>query len=241
MSGDVEVNPGPPPSDSTQLANILAAVQRIETGQTDLIAKVTSLQNEQKAIQADVRELAHRITVLESDIAPLKKASEIGPGNAVPIEVMNIQARCNDVENRLRRSNLLFLGVTDSASESWKQSEEAVIKFCANQLDIQLDPSYLERSHRIGKFTEGKNRPIIVKFLRYKDKENILSSGRKLKGTSFAVREDFSASVRLARRKLFEFASARNVPFKIRFDKLHINNQQFFFDHVSGTVERVPS
>lgn len=145
----------------------------------------------------------------------------------VPSEVTNIQARCDHVENRLHQSNHLFLGIADSASKTWKQSEEAVIRLCPDNLEIPLDPSYLERSHHIGRFTEGKNRPIIVKFLRYKDKENIHGSGRKLKGTSFAVQEDFSASLWLARRKLFEYASTKNAPFKIRFDKLHINSNIF--------------
>lgn len=51
------------------------------------------------------------------------------------------------------------------------------MSFCEQRLGIQLDPNDLERSHRLGKFLPNKNRPIIVKFLRYKDRQNILSSG----------------------------------------------------------------
>lgn len=104
-------------------------------------------------------------------------------------------------------------------------------------MGIELDPSNLERSHRLGRFTENKSRPIIVKLLRFKDKESILAAGHKLKNTTFAVREDFSESVRLARGKLYQFAEPQNVPFKIRFDKLHIHNKRYIYDPISDCVK----
>lgn len=55
ISGDVEENASPQPTDSTQPANIVVALRRIESEQADLLAKVTSLQNGQKSIEANER------------------------------------------------------------------------------------------------------------------------------------------------------------------------------------------
>lgn len=63
-----------------------------------------------------------------------------------------------------------------------------------------------------------------------------MASGFKLKGSDFAVRDDFSASVRQSRAKLFEYGKSLNVSFKVRFDKLHIGNKRYFFDQDSQSV-----
>lgn len=81
LSADVEENPGPHPTDTAQLANILAALQRIETGQADLLAKVTSLQNGQRIIKANIREMLYCIAALETNVAPLKNTSQNVSGN----------------------------------------------------------------------------------------------------------------------------------------------------------------
>lgn len=69
----------------------------------------------------------------------------------------------------------------------------------------------------------------VFNVFRFKDKESILACGVKLKGTVFAIREDFSASVRLAQGRVFEYGRALNVPFKIRFDKLLVSDKRNFF------------
>ncbi|XP_042146094.1 uncharacterized protein LOC121835711, partial [Ixodes scapularis] len=233
MSGDVESNPGP---NTEAIANILSTVQRIEATQGDMLAKVMALQNEQKSTSALVGQLSARVTAIEAELAKAKAVSGAAPKAGMSAEIANIQKQCDDHQNRLRRCNLLFFGCPDALNETWSQSEKIVLAFCSEKLGIQLDPSNLERSHRLGKFDDGKNRPIIVKFSRFKDKESILASGFKLKGSNFSVRDDFSASVRQSRAKLFEYGKSLNVSFKVHFDKLHIGNKRNFFDQDSQSV-----
>ncbi|XP_040355927.2 uncharacterized protein LOC121046141 [Ixodes scapularis] len=235
MSGDVEANPGPL-TDSEQITSILAAVQRIEAAQTNLLATVSSLESGQKATEISVQQLFSRMSAVETRLADRNSASLTPHDENLPVDLANIQKQCDDNENRLRRSNLLFFGCPDNSTETWGQSEQKIIEFCSSKLGIQLDPANLERSHRLGKFEPQKARPIIVKFARFKDKESILACGFKLKGTHYAVREDFSASVRVARAKLFEYGRSMNVPFKVRFNKLHADNKRFIFNSESQTV-----
>lgn len=136
----------------------------------------------------------------------------------------------------MRRTNLLFFGITDSFNEQWKESEQKVLSLCETNLDLKLDPSCVERAHRIGNFTSTKQRPIIVKFAHFKTKERILGCGRKLKGTDFAIREDFASSTRFARSKLLAFVRPLKCAFKLSLDKLYVGSKCYFYDSASNSV-----
>lgn len=106
-------------------------------------------------------------------------------------------------------------------------------------MNITIDSSKIERAHRIGKYDSGKCRPVMVKFTFFKDKQQIIGNSPKLKGTNFAVREDFSLQTRLARKKLLEFAKPKKVPFKLNVDKLRINDSVYVYDAANDVVTLV--
>lgn len=90
--------------------------------------------------------------------------------------------------------------------------------------------------HRLGKYAEGKNRPIIAKLTFFKDKQNILSSARKLKGTQQSIGEDFSPATRQIRKKLLDFAKPLHVPFKLAVDRLLIDKKTYIYDSTTNAV-----
>lgn len=59
----------------------------------------------------------------------------------------------------------------------------------------------------------------------------------KLKGTNFAIREDFSAAVRQVRSKLIRFAKEQGGPFKLRFDKVVMNGKSYYYDVTSDILK----
>lgn len=151
-------------------------------------------------------------------------------------KIKQLTDKCDDAENRLRRSNLLFFGIKDENTETWAQSEAKIVSFCSTNLGINVNNADIERAHRLGRYCADKMRPIIVKFAHYKDKSKIIQSSRKLKETPFFIREDYSARVRLARQKLYSFGQQSNTIFKIRFDKLSIDKKQYTYDAITDTV-----
>ncbi|XP_042142662.1 uncharacterized protein LOC120840287 [Ixodes scapularis] len=243
LSGDIETNPGPDSVDS-QVANILSIVTRIEIGQSHMFTEIKKLQDAQSSTDVAIKNLKEKVAAIEADLSSMRTASD-GSGsstefsNKIALELSEVNARCDDAEYRLRRLNLLFFGIPDLQNETWIQSEATILSFCEQRLGIKLDPNDLERSHRLGKFLPNKNRPIIVKFLRYKDRQNILSLGFKLKDSVYAIREDLSDAVRTARNKLYLFAQSQNETFKIRYDKLHMNNKCYKYDVSSDSVIEV--
>lgn len=116
-----------------------------------------------------------------------------------------------------------------------------MLSLCSELLGITVDKHKVERAHRIGRFQANKSRPIVVKFNHFKDKQSILASGNKLKSTDFALREDFSASVRLARKKLLEFAKESKSPYQLRYDKLLLGKNYYVYDSASNTIAMLES
>ena len=54
-------------------------------------------------------------------------------------------------------------------------------------MDIQLVEEDLDCTHRIGKKSDGKSRPIIIKFSCYSVRKKIYSNKKKLKGKNVMI------------------------------------------------------
>lgn len=86
----------------------------------------------------------------------------------------------------------------------------------------------IEHAKRIGQYKEGgKPRKIVVKLLRFKDRQCILSSTKKikLKGTNIYINSVFSEAVQRRRKELLpklKAARERGDKASLKFDKLVI-------------------
>lgn len=187
-----------------------------------------------------VDRLSSRVDALEQINAARATDPTTENGNTLSnlsSSIKTLAEKCDDSENRLRRCNLLFFEIPDVINETWAESESRIISFCTEKLEVPITSIDIERAHRLGRFQANKNRPIIVTLSRFKDKARILSAGPKLKDSLFSVREDYSARVRLARKKLFLYAQeSKFVSFKIRFDKLIVDKKPFVYDAESDRV-----
>ena len=73
--------------------------------------------------------------------------------------------------------------------ETWTESEDKVRKLKMDHRKIEL-----EHAHRSGKPTTGpgdRPRPIVVKFLRFKNKIAVLERAKNLRGTYIFLNEDY--------------------------------------------------
>ncbi|KAI8483400.1 hypothetical protein Bbelb_388630 [Branchiostoma belcheri] len=161
------------------------------------------------------------------------------------------------IENQSRRSNLIFDGIKDDKQEERAASlgiatsvtlarkykgdssqpcpDSTLNRKCCcseevlrNKLRLNTDNIEIEQAHRNGKPGE-QPRPIVVKFLRYKDKQNILRQAKMLKGTQIFINEDFSDKIRQKRKDLqpaLRAARERGQVAYIRFDKLIISDRR---------------
>ena len=144
-----------------------------------------------------------------------------------------VEDKLTDLENRSRRENLLFFGISDDREESWESSEEKISAFLKEKLGIDKDIVF-HRVHRIGKYRRGANaRPIIAKLLLAKDKELIMKNVGKLKDTGFSICEDFCQVTRNKRKLLLpHMKKAKTLGKKafLRVDTLSIDGVIYHVD-----------
>ncbi|XP_049274313.1 uncharacterized protein LOC125759499 [Rhipicephalus sanguineus] len=248
LAGDIEENPGPPTRLSAPEAtsDILQALRDLQTGQAALLTEMKCLRTKLAQNDETLGTITERLGKIEIDCASLlslkndiKEVQAIATQNSR--EIASLTARVDDSEDRARRSNLLFFGLKDSANETWAQSEQSAIDVCSENLGVPITPKDIERAHRIGRFTPAKTRPIFVRFANWKDKDRVLSCSKNLRGYPYSISEDFSPGTRLARKKLAEFAKAKNKPTKLRYNKLVIDGVTYVYDEISESVIPRPS
>lgn len=108
------------------------------------------------------------------------------------------------LEGQSRRNNLVFEGLPESPNETWAESEDKVRKLPVENL--KMGPQHaieMEWAHRTSKPAQnGRSRPMVVKFLRYKNKQAVLTKAKFLKDTGIYINEDYTEAVRQRRREL---------------------------------------
>lgn len=104
-------------------------------------------------------------------------------------------------------------------------TEGKVRQLLVEKLELDSKSIKFEFVYPKGKYEEQNNRlrPIVLKLLRLKDKEEILKRGNKLRGTRIFLNEDFTENVKRKRMelrpKLKEARESGQIAF-LRYDQL---------------------
>eukprot|EP00745_Piridium_sociabile_P022930 TRINITY_DN35768_c1_g2_i1.p1 TRINITY_DN35768_c1_g2~~TRINITY_DN35768_c1_g2_i1.p1 ORF type:complete len:280 (+),score=57.69 TRINITY_DN35768_c1_g2_i1:199-1038(+) len=217
--GDVETNPGP------SIADVVKVLTAMDKKMEERIENLqTSMQEHMEKFQANV---AH----VTKENKELKE------------KVDRLESRVDDLEGRSRRNNLIFHGIPSpqGKTELWSDCEKAVKTALKEEMGLTEEVE-IERAHRLG--SEKSDRPIIICFGKFKDKERILASRKVLreKRSKIFVNEDFTPRVRESRRLLLPFlkkAKAEQKRAFLRFDTLVIEGKAYVYDTNSqGLVSR---
>ena len=105
-----------------------------------------------------------------------------------------------------RRENIKFTNVQEfPTADNKEDTEELLRKFLERDLGyVDARSVEIQRVNRIGKNKNGVPRPILARFLRYKDCEGILSLGHRLKGRNFQLFKDLPTEIIEKRRPKVE-------------------------------------
>ena len=232
-----------------RLNNLTTSVSSIEMSVSRLEKEVSALDSKTKTIDKSVNVLKESVRFCEDEIEEMKKnAYDIKDGCTSDIE--NLRKQFLYLEHYSRRENLKFLGIPEriiSADEDDDRPSEdtkaLVYKFMEDELAIENPQQKIEfqRIHRLGKSAKNGPRPILARFLRYSDREEVLQLARsKLKDSDFAVYEDIPKElydIRKAQRHKVKAAKKKGLKAafsKAQPDRLFINgkfipvNQPFF-------------
>uniref|UniRef100_A0A3B4X6F3 L1 transposable element RRM domain-containing protein n=1 Tax=Seriola lalandi dorsalis TaxID=1841481 RepID=A0A3B4X6F3_SERLL len=136
-----------------------------------------------------------------------------------------LEAHCEDIENRSRRSNLRIYGVKEGA-----EGGENMLDFTARLLKVALklpdnDDLAIERAHRslaAKPINTNISRSIVVKFLHFQTKQRILYKGWNTKelqfeGSRITLDHDYSTALQRRRKEYGEIKrqlKERNIRFR---------------------------
>ena len=94
------------------------------------------------------------------------------------------------LESYSRRENIKFTNIEESTEIGGRNedTEEVLRTFLERDLGYREARNLeFQHVHRIGKSKDGNPCPILVRFLRYKDCQQIFSLGHRPKGTNFQI------------------------------------------------------
>ena len=145
-------------------------------------------------LQTSQRNLIEELKTVKKDLADLKKATTSDHDRIVYLD------------DNSRRSSLRFRGLAEAPRETWEQCQALVLRLLRKVLGIKPE---IERAHRLGPKTNPTtgerivNREVIVKFLRFTDKDFILNNRKRFAPVNVSVREDFSSDTKELRASFY--------------------------------------
>ncbi|KAK9738985.1 hypothetical protein QE152_g9447 [Popillia japonica] len=124
-----------------------------------------------------------------------------------------------------RRNSLRIYGLPLVSNEN---TDDTVIRFCKEKLQLEIKKEMIDCSHRLGK-DENRSKPLLVKFVNRNIKNEIYRKKSKLKGTKLVIRED------LTLKNIQLMKSARD-----KFNTAWTNNCNIF-TKVNGKIYKIGS
>ena len=143
-------------------------------------------------------------------------------------KIKELENRVNLQEDYSRRNNIRISGMDEMGDgETWEQTAAEVTSLIEEKM--QIPGILLERAHRVGQRRDAKPRPIVARFTRHCDRENVMRNARKLKGTNIFMNDDLCAAsqaVKNAQMPQFKQARAQGKIAFFRHTRLIIKDKQ---------------
>ena len=226
---------------SSKLDQIMKSLEKLSLIESRLDGMASTMANIESTLcrlDVDVSELKEGAGKRERKINELEVSI-----NYIEDDVAELQTKLHDYKAQLekckkdvlyleaysRRENVKIFGIPESTvSENTSDPEDTraiVYNFFEHELQIENPRAKYEfqRVHRLGKPNSTSSRPIILRFLRFTDKEEVISvARRKLKDKDFYMYDDIPKDLYDLRKKQKEkFKEARDKGYKAHFSKAH--------------------
>ncbi|XP_062617029.1 uncharacterized protein LOC134278754 [Saccostrea cucullata] len=146
---------------------------------------------------------------------------------------LQMQETITDLQFRSMKMNSVFSGLGGERKN--ENTQEKLRQFLYNELEVTHHVEF-SNVHRFGRFTKGKPRPIVARFLYQEDLEMVLERSSWLRGTSFGVHRQYPVTMEKRRRELIPIMRqlrSEGAHVKLVRDKLIVNGRQYDPDNHS--------
>lgn len=134
--------------------------------------------------------------------------------------IKNQQLKINKLNKELlcmeaysRRENLIITGIPESREDTGvDDTAKVLVDFMANELNVSnaADTDF-QWVHRLGKPKDKGPRAIIARFLKYPDKERILSLGKHLRDKDIHMFSDYPEEIQRLRKRQLKKLKTQNT------------------------------
>ena len=109
-----------------------------------------------------------------------------------------------DIQEECSRRNCIIIHVVKENQN--KYTDEIVVNRIKSEMDLEISPGDIDRIHGIGVPSNGKNRPIFNRFVRYVDRRRVFTNKKRLKRNNKSIIKIRKSALRKARNK-FKYSS----------------------------------
>ncbi|KAJ0062222.1 hypothetical protein NL108_018606 [Boleophthalmus pectinirostris] len=194
----------------TRLDGIDGRLNGIDKRMNTVTSEVLDIKNGLAKTNTELKEHQTRLDSTEQRISDLEdtlNATKRELHRAQNI-IKTLEAKSDDLENRGRRKNLVLMGLPEQSEG--QQITTYVQQMLPRWLNLTLElPLEVERAHRTlqpAPLPGKPPRPILIRFLRFRDREMILQAAKKSTqlregDAKLTLRQDLSAELRRKRKE----------------------------------------
>ena len=211
----------------TQIGNILdeklkplnQRLEKIENSLSyalDELGRINDLEDKSKTQKKE-------ISCLQSELATVK------------LENHALKEQILKQETFSRRNNLRIVGISCQNDQSLEHTVMQVFE----KAGVDVASRDIEHVHYTGRQRGKENRPVLVRFTNYKDKERILKARDNMNRLHISVHDDFPVEVIQRRRVLLPIfyksrEAHRELNPKLVVDRLMLGGQVYDIDNIDG-------
>ena len=215
------------------LNKITVKVDDIEGKVNQLETKVRQIENSRDFDSSSVEQINNKQSEIDSLMKRMQKIADdqVEKDNTYKSQILDMQCRS-------MRDNLLFYRIPEENKETDEACVSKVLGLIEDVMGFEnaRNDMKLHRAHRIGKYNATKVRPIVAKFAYFPDRERVRMNAGKLKGTNYAISQQFPKEIMDKRKELVPIMKQARSDGKEAYmvlDKLYIN-KVLYKPRVSG-------
>uniref|UniRef100_A0AAV2LV34 L1 transposable element RRM domain-containing protein n=1 Tax=Knipowitschia caucasica TaxID=637954 RepID=A0AAV2LV34_KNICA len=176
-------------------------LDKLEERISDMNNAVTAVQGGFTALKQDISANATRLNEAEDRIESAEESvqSMISELTAATKRIAYLETKTEDLENRGRRKNLRLVGLAEGT-----EGTQSMLSYIQHKMPLWLGldpadtPFTIERAHRtLGRPKPGQNRAVLIRFLRFQDREVVFLKAKQRtithEGHTIFFAQDFSA------------------------------------------------
>lgn len=200
-------------------------------------------------------ELNAQVATLRADLATRdKRLADLQLENtSLKSEISVLQTKCDTLEGYSRRDNLVITGIPATAAEvvganATSQADSSaslitkVVDIINQGMNLHLQPGDISTAHRLPRRNaagagQASPLPVVVRFIRRTDRDNVYRSKRNLKNSTLGFRLFVNEDLSPLTQKLFHHA--RQMFLSKRFQGTWTNNGKVFVKSNAGSITNV--